>query len=187
VHIHHRDRHSFPTRRSSDLWTIEGSIGLNQLKIAYNHRFPEITNASGRINFGRICMPRIATSYRVHKRLALRGSVSKGYSPPTIPEVPPSIQTINSEFKTETGTNYEIGGRIETANRRLIVDLSMYHYQMDNGIVQQRNDRAEDYYRNAGEIKQQGIETSVWTYVLVPNRQRFIQALNVHSSASYNH
>lgn len=183
-------QHSFFYRAMINLytrWTIEGSIGLNQSKIAYNHRFPEITNASGRINFGGIWMPRIATSYRVHKRLALRGSISKGYSPPTIAEVRPSNQTINSELKAETGTNYEIGGRIETANRRLIVDLSMYHYQMDNGIVQQRNDRAEDYYRNAGEIKQQGIETSVWTYVLVPNRQRFIQALNVHSSASYNH
>src|SRR5690606_29152897 len=79
------------------------------------------------------------------------------------------------------------GGRIETANRRLIVDLSVYHYQMDNGIVQQRNDRAEDYYRNAGEIKQQDIETSVWTYVLVPNSQRFILALIVHYSESYIH
>lgn len=183
-------QHSFFYRAMVNLytrWTIEGSIGLNQSKIAYSQRFPEITDAAGYINFGSIWMPRIATSYRVHKRLALRGSISKGYSPPTIAEVRPSDQTINSELKAEMGTNYEIGARIETANRRLIVDLSVYHYKMDNGIIQQRNDRSEDYYLNAGEIKQQGIETSVWAYVLAPNRERFIQALNIHSSASYNH
>lgn len=168
-------------------WTMEGSIGLNQSKIDYLQRFPEVTNPSGHIDFGRIWMPRIATSYLIHKRFALRGSISKGYSPPTIAEVRPSDQIINPELKPETGTNYEIGGRIETIGRRLIVDLSLYHYNMKNGIVQQRNDNAEEYYSNAGEMKQKGIEASIWAYLFVPDHERFIHALTLQSSASYNH
>lgn len=168
-------------------WTIEGSLGLNHSKLSYRQHYPEIENPNGNITFGGIWMPRIATSYLITDRFALRGSVSKGYSPPTNEEIRPSDRIINNSLRPETGTNYELGGRIETNNRRFIADLSLYHYKMKNGIVEQRNDNGEEYYLNAGEIKQNGIEASIWGYVLAPNRERFIQEMNLHSSVSYNH
>src|SRR5690606_15425990 len=65
-------------------WTIEGSLGLNQVEIRYQQRYPQVVNPDGRITFGSIWMPRVATSYLLGTGLAVRGSVSKGYSPPTI-------------------------------------------------------------------------------------------------------
>lgn len=168
-------------------WTIEGSLGVNRSKIDYRQRFPEVENPTGQISFGSIWMPRVATSYLLLDGLAIRGSVSKGFSPPTIAEVRSSDNIINTELDAETGTNYEIGGRVETKSRRFIADLSLYRYHMKNGIVRQLRENGAEYYINAGEIKQNGIEASIWAYILTPQHRRFVQALSLHSSASYSH
>ena len=167
-------------------WTIEVSVGLNQAKINCNSLFPIAQNSSGEINFGNILMPRVATSYLITENLAIRGSISKGYSPPTIAEVRSSNNIINTELKPETGINYEVGMRWETNNRRFIADVSFYNYKMNNGIVRQINENGADFYVNAGEINQQGIEASVWAYILKPNANRFIRKLNLQSAVTYN-
>ncbi|WP_107038627.1 TonB-dependent receptor [Brumimicrobium mesophilum] len=167
-------------------WTIEASIGINQAKIEYNSLFPETTNSSGEIDFGDILMPRVATSYLLSKQLAVRGSISKGYSPPTIAEVRSSNNIINTDLRPETGINYEVGLRYETPNRRFIADVSAYKYNMSNGIVRQIDENGADFYVNAGEIDQKGIEASVWVYVLPPDTDRFIRKLNFQTAATYN-
>ncbi len=168
-------------------WTIEGSIGLNQSRITYKQRFPEVENPTGKIDFVPVWMPRMATSYSFTEGLAIRGSVSKGYSPPTIAEVRSSDNSINTELEAETGTNYEVGARLETNNRRFVVDLSVYHYDMNDGIVRQLRENGAEYYVNAGEIKQKGAEASIWASLLNARQNRFIQTLNLQSGASYNH
>lgn len=168
-------------------WTIEASLGLNQVEINYNQRYPEVLNPDGHIAFGSIWMPRVASSYLLGEGLAVRGSISKGYSPPTIAEVRSSDNTINTGLEAETGINFEVGIRLETANRRFIADVSFYNYNMDNGIVRHLRDNGAEFYVNAGEIKQKGIEASIWAYLLPLQPDRFIQTLSLQSAASYNH
>ncbi|TJY65556.1 TonB-dependent receptor [Sphingobacterium alkalisoli] len=168
-------------------WTIEGSVGLNKNHIAYRQRFPETTNPKGSIDLGNIWMPRMASSFLINRQLSLRTSISKGYSAPTIAEVRPSDITINTELEAETGTNYEVGLRWHTPNRRVIADMALYNYRMNNGIVRQVRDNGADYYVNAGEMNQKGIEAAVWAYLLVPKRGRFVNTLDINSSVAYNH
>lgn len=168
-------------------WTIETSLGLNKAEISYNQRYPEISDPDGKISFGTIIMPRIATSYILRDGLAIRGSISKGYSPPTIAEVRSSDNLINTDLEAETGLNYEVGMRFETTKRRLIADLSLYHYKMDNGIIRHLRENGAEYYVNAGEIKQKGIEASLWAKPLSLSNNLFIKDLDIHSSISYNH
>lgn len=170
-----------------DRWTIETSIGFNQAEISYSQRYPEVVNPDGHISFKNMWMPRIATSYLLTENLAVRGSVSKGYSPPTIAEVRSSDNLINSELKAETGVNYEIGMRMETTDRRFITDISCYNYNMNNGIVRQLRDNGAEYYVNAGEVKQKGVEASVWAYLLPLQKSSLIESLNVQSAVSYNY
>jgi len=168
-------------------WTVEGSLGLNQSKIDYRQRYPEIAQPTGHIDFGGIWMPRIATSYLLTDRIAVRGSISKGYSPPTIAEVRSSDNIINTDLEAETGTNYEVGARLESRRRRFIADLSFYHYNMKNGIIRQLRENGAEYYTNSGEMRQRGVEASIWAYILDPAQDRWIQSVSIQSSASYNH
>ncbi|MCX7546230.1 TonB-dependent receptor [Marinicella gelatinilytica] len=170
-----------------DRWTLEASLGLNQADMNYQSHFPETPDPDGDISFGSIFMPRVATSYRLSDSLAVRASVSKGFSPPTIAEVRSSDNTINTELEAETGINYEVGLRWETANRRFITDLSIYKYNMDNGIVRQLNEAGAEYFVNAAEIKQKGIEAAIWAYLLPSSYDGWIQSLRVQSAVSYNH
>lgn len=168
-------------------WTIEASLGLNQVRIGYRQHYPEVSNSKGHISFGNIWMPRVATSYLLSKGWAVRASVSKGYSSPTLAEVRSSDNRINTELEAETGVNYEAGMRWEAPGRRLMADLSFYRYDMDNGIVRHLRDNGAEFYVNAGEIKQKGIEASVWAYLLPLQNEGFIQMLSLQSAASYNH
>ena len=168
-------------------WTIEGSLGLNQSSLGYRQRYPEVAQPKGSLNFGSIWMPRIASSYLLSDGLAIRASISKGYSAPTVAEVRSSDQRINTELQAETGTNYELGARFESPNRRFMADLSLYQYHMANGIVQRRQEDGSEYYVNAGEMKQKGIEASVWAQLLRLDRGRFVHALDLHSAVAYNH
>ena len=168
-------------------WTIEASLGLNQAEINYNTQYPEISDPDGHIVFGSIWMPRIATSYLITDGIAARASVSKGYSPPTIAEVRSSDNIINTELEAETGVNYEVGMRWESSNRRYIADMSFYNYKMRNGIVRQLRNNGAEFYVNTGEIKQNGIEVSIWAYLLPLKVDRFVQSLRFQSAVSYNH
>jgi len=53
-------------------WTLEASLGLNRAKINYKSHYPEVPNPEGDISFGRIFMPRLATSYRISDTVAVR-------------------------------------------------------------------------------------------------------------------
>jgi len=166
-------------------WTIEASVGLNYAEINYQQRFPAISK--GRIDFSPIWMPRVATSYLLTEALAIRGSVSKGYSPPTIAEVRSSDNNINTDLRAETGINYEVGIRGETSNRRFIADLALYHYDMNDAIVRQLRNNGAEYFVNAGVLRQQGIEASVWAQVLPLRQSRFLRSMQLQSALSYNH
>ncbi|MBL7704395.1 MAG: TonB-dependent receptor [Taibaiella sp.] len=168
-------------------WTIEASLGLNYAGINYAQRYPVVAEPNGSISFDPVWMPRVAMSYLLTDALAIRGSVSKGYSPPTIAEVRSSDNVINTDLRAETGINYEVGVRAETNNRRFIADVSLYHYDMNDAIVRQLRVNGAEYFVNAGQVRQQGIEASVWAYVLPLQPDRFLQSLQLQSALSYNH
>lgn len=167
-------------------WTIEGSLGLNRATIAYDRLFPVEENNQGDIDFGNIWMPRIASSYLLSKQAAIRASISKGYSAPTLAEVRSSDNSINQELEAETGTNYEVGFRTETKNRRIVADLSAYTYQMQNGIVRQLRDNGAEYYVNAGKMDQKGVEFTLMASIISPSPAGFIRNLSYQGSLARN-
>ncbi len=168
-------------------WTVEGSLGLNYAAIDYVSDDDQTSEIAGRISFGRIWMPRLATAYLLTDNVAVRASVSKGYSPPTLAEVRSSDNIINTELEPESGINYEVGLRWENPGRRFMADISAYHYTMDNGIVRQLRADGAEYFVNAGEIEQQGIEAALESYLITPQSDGFIQSLSMQSGLAYQH
>lgn len=168
-------------------WTVEASVGLNNANISYRQQYPLVSDPEGKITFGSIWMPRVATSYLLFDGFAVRSSVSKGYSLPAIAEVRSSDNKINTDLEAETGINYEVGARLETTDGRFIADISFYHYNMENGIVRNLRDNGAEYYVNAGEIKQRGVEFFGSAFLLPFKFDRLIQSLSFQSALTYNY
>lgn len=165
--------------------TAEASIGLNYNDIRFTQRFPVVDNNRGNINFGATWMPRLALSYLLTPQVAARASVSRGYSPPTIAEVRSSDNQINADLQAEGGYNYEVGVRAETKNRRWLVDLSAYHYRLKEGIVRQLRENGAEFFVNAGNINQRGIELLLMGQLITPRSTGFIRAMNVSAALTY--
>lgn len=158
-------------------WTLEGSLSLNGANVGYKQRFPELEQATGKIDFGAIWMPRLATSYLLSADFALRASVAKGYSPPTLAEVRSSDNKVNRGLEAEEGTNYELGARWESQNRRFVGDITAYRYRMSNGIIRQLDELGADYYLNAGDMDQDGIELTFFAHLIRPQPRGILRNL----------
>lgn len=179
---------NFFSRAQIDLsknWIVEGSLGLNKNNIDFETLYPTENSTKGEIQFKDVWMPRIATSYQLNPQFALRASISKGYSTPTLAEVRSSDNTINRNLLAESGVNYEFGFKIKDKSQHWMLDVSLYQYNMQNGIVRGLNDAGIEFYDNAGEINQKGIETSFWSFWDFDNQ--FINRLQLNSAFAYNH
>ncbi|WP_228384243.1 TonB-dependent receptor [Sphingobacteruim zhuxiongii] len=163
----------------------EGSIGLNLNNIDFEQKANNANPIKGDKHFKNSWMPRLGLSYLVLPEFAIRASISKGYSTPTISEVRSSNNQINRDLNPEDGVNYEAGLRYETKNRRIIADLAAYQYRMKNGIVRQLDAGGAEYFNNAGEIDQKGIEASVLTQIISPEQGLFVRSLIFSTNLTY--
>ena len=127
-------------------------------------------------------MPRLALSYKISSNLALRSSISRGYSPPTIAEVRASDNIINPNIESETGWNYEAGLRLRNKTDRLWLDASIFQYRLENAIVRRVNANDTEYYLNAGGTRQTGVETQASYWLIEPGSKRFLSGLQLQNS-----
>lgn len=163
----------------------EGSIGLNLNNIDFKQQALNATAIQGSKDFKNSWMPRLGLSYLILPEFALRASVSKGYSTPTISEVRSSDNQINQNLNPEDGVNYEAGIRYETKNRRFIADLAAYQFNMKNGIIRQLNEEGAEYFTNAGEMTQKGVEASVLGQIISSDQNFFVRSLILSSNLSF--
>src|SRR5690606_34614431 len=102
-------------------------------------------------------MPRVGL-VKTFDNLALHGSISYGFSPPTLEEVRTNEGSINLELEPEKGINYEIGARGNTFQNRLEFDLSLFYLKLSETNVEYTSERGTDLFRNAGSTDQKGLE-----------------------------
>ncbi|MCR9014447.1 TonB-dependent receptor [Aquiflexum gelatinilyticum] len=128
-------------------------------------------------NFDPIVIPRIALVYKVNQWSGIHGSISSGFSPPTIAEVRTNEGSINLDLEAERGVNYEAGyrGKFGIFN----VDVTAFYFQLDQTITSYTNEQGVVLFRNAGQTDQKGIETSL-DYVLVRNQNAFFQEIKLN-------
>jgi iron complex outermembrane recepter protein len=104
--------------------------------------------------------PRVALLKKINSSFSVYGSVSSGFSPPTLAEVRPSAGNFNNTLNPERGVSYEVGikGR---PMQQFAFDLTAYDFQLRETIVIQRTPDGADYFINAGETSQKGVEAKV--------------------------
>lgn len=142
--------------------TLGGSI--NFLQYGFTREYPGAVNEER--DFDPTFSPRIALLNKITPGFSIYGSVSQGFSPPSIAELYPSRQIFDRDIDAERGNNYELGIRGEF-RRALNFDITAYRFQLKKTLVIRRDPTIfgdPEYFVNAGKTSQQGIEALVsWT------------------------
>jgi len=166
--------------------TIEASASLNDNRFLFSGIEPIQTSEQKNV-FKLQLMPRFVFSYLISENLSLRASISRGYSPPTIEEIRSSDNLVNTNLQPESGWNYETGFRCHDKHNQLWWDVSVFYYQLQNAIGRRTNDAGQEFFVNAGETKQPGIESLLTINLISPNDHRFLRELQLTNSfTDYN-
>ncbi|MCX8491939.1 MAG: TonB-dependent receptor, partial [Cyclobacteriaceae bacterium] len=104
-----------------------------------------------------VLIPRVALLKKWSEHLSTYGSISMGFSPPTLAEVRPSTNTYNDSLRAETGINYELGAR-GSFLKNFSFDVAFFSLQQTETIVVQRQINGADFFVNAGGTSQLGAE-----------------------------
>lgn len=164
---------------------VEAAISINFNSYRISRIEPVFLPRQTR-NFAGQTMPRIAASYTVNDKLTFRGSVSKGFSPPTLAEIRSSDLRINYELQSEQGWNYETGIRLRNQRRSLLWDISVFQFNLDNAIVRKVNENGQEFFVNAGSTKQPGLESQLEIQLLEDGKSRIFRQVQLSNSITLN-
>jgi iron complex outermembrane receptor protein len=125
--------------------------------------------------------PRIALLKKFGNDFSVYGSLSQGFSPPTVQEFVTGYQSMNSfvPLAAEVGRNIEIGSRGKVWNNRLSYDVSVYTMELSNTIVRRIGADERERFVNSGNTRQNGLEVML-------NAELLPKKLNVFSSYTFN-
>ena len=165
----------------TEKFTAEVAASVNYFKYEFDKNVQTSISRSVR-KFDPQLMPRFALSYQINDGMALRTSVSRGYSNPTIAEVRASDNRINSTLESETGWNIEGGIRLRDKTDRFWLDASLFNYRLGSAIVRRVNADDTEFYLNAGGTNQTGFETQASYWLIPPGTKKFISGLQFQNS-----
>lgn len=166
-------------------FVLEASASYNFYKFRYQTLFPQQTIQNSRRLTPQF-MPRLAASYQLNDNWALRGSMSGGYSTPTIAEIRASDNIINTRLSPEQGWNYESGIRFFSPDNRWYLDANAFYFGLKDAIVRRVNEAEAEYFINAGGTRQRGLEFQALSW-LIPQRQGpSVSGLQLRTSYTYN-
>lgn len=126
--------------------------------------------------FDPILIPRLALNYQWNTHGAIYGSVSSGFSPPTIDEVRTNEGSLNLDLEAERGINYELGFR--WSKNRFNADITTFYFKLDETITTFTNAQGVVLFRNAGATDQKGIEAAL-DYDLIKKQTGFFRDLKL--------
>ncbi|MDO1446626.1 TonB-dependent receptor [Rhodocytophaga aerolata] len=142
------------------------------------------TNFRQTREFNPVVSPRVALLKKLSENLAVHGSVSLGFSPPTLTEILPSAGIFNGNLDAEQGVNYELGFRGNV--QKLSFDVTAYSLQLNQTIVRRSNEAGAEYFVNAGNTDQNGLEATA-SYPFVQQQAGALSDLKLWTSYTYNH
>ncbi|WP_165768276.1 TonB-dependent receptor family protein [Hymenobacter amundsenii] len=150
-------------------------------------------------NFRPQVSPRVALLREFGPALAVYGSISTGFSPPTEEEIRPSDGSINRALQAEQATSYEVGARGQFWQQRLRYDVALYDQRQRQTITTRTTDLGTQLFLNAGTTRQRGAEAALsgWLWQSVASSRKLQAAsipgeelpvgLRAFVSYAYNH
>ena len=167
-----------------ETWDITAGISLNKTKVQFArvNRYPVLKQER---SYKNELAPRVAIRKTFGEDLAVKASVSRGFSPPTVAELLPSTGVISTDLEAEYGWNYEASINYSLFQRKLRLEATGFYFKLNNALVQRRDPAGADYFVNAGDVQQKGVEiTADYLTTLAGNVFDF---LSINSAYTYNH
>ncbi len=163
-------------------WHLTGGLGSNYNKVHITRlsEFPVITVKR---KFSAELSPRFEIRRVWNSRYSLGLVVSKGFSSPTVGEILPSTTVINTGLQAESGWNYELNAASQILDNKLRLGLNAYYFQLENTIVQRRDLSGADFFVNAGNTDQRGIEFTA--DYLATSHNRYLRLFHIYAGYSY--
>ena len=166
-------------------WQASAGLSYNQAHIGIT-RISVPGSQPRNMDFNNELAPRLAISNKITPDILVYGSISKGFSPPTVSEVLPSTQSINTDLKPEHGISYEGGLKSSFFQRRLYLELIGFYFDLQDAIVVRKDSSNADYYVNAGSTTQKGIESQL-SWQLLPSAIGLISSARIWIAYTLDH
>ena len=168
---------------------LTAGLSYNRLKYNLNRLVTNLQDDETGIakkSFDPEVIPRVGLIKKFSSELSLHGSISYGFSPPTIEEFRTNEGSIALNLEAEQGTNYEVGLRGGLTNARFTYDITGFFFKLSETIVQQPSDRNSTVvFENTGATDQFGIEAAT-NWRIIQNDGKFIESLAWDLSYSYH-
>ncbi len=168
-------------------WFMNAGISINKTKVGFTrlNRYPVIKQT--RVYQNEIA-PRISLKRKLVEDFTVSATVSRGFSPPTVGELLPSTGVISTNLEAEYGWNYELTTQYNTGRNkhRISAELTGFLFKLNKALVQRRDAAGADFFVNAGNVKQKGIEAYV-NYTYSPAISRLVDYFIVRTDYTLNH
>jgi len=166
-------------------WFINTGISLNKTKVDFTrlNSYPVLKQTR---SYNNELAPRISLKKILTKDLSLKATVSRGFSPPTVAELLPSTGVISTDLEAEYGWNYEMSATYFLLKRKLQLEVTGFYLKLNNALVQRRDLSGADYFVNAGDVQQKGIEFYS-NYFKSCGLRSFIDYFQLRADYTYNH
>ncbi len=171
--------------RLKEKWFMNAGLSLNRTRVSFTRRtsFPV---ASQTRTYRNELAPRISIKNNINEDLSWKTTISRGFSPPTIAELLPSTGVISTDLEAEYGWNYEMTVSYALFKRYLRLEATGFYFKLNNALVQRRDLSGADYFINAGDIRQKGLEFAA-DYFKSFKAGYFADYLQINASYTYNH
>ena len=168
---------------------LTAGLSYNRLKYNLNRLVTNLQDDETGVakkSFDPEVIPRVGVVKKFSPELSLHGSISYGFSPPTIEEFRTNEGSIALNLEAEQGTNYEVGLRGGLTNARFTYDITGFFFKLSETIVQQPSDRNSTVvFENTGATDQFGIEAAT-NWRIIQNDGKLIKSLSWDLSYSYH-
>lgn len=164
-------------------WIFTAGVSNNKSKVEFTrlNKYPVIAQQR---NYNSEISPRLAVQKRITNLVTWYANMSKGFSPPTIAELLPSTGVISTYLEAERGINYETGIKCSLLNNKLNLEGAVYYFKLYNALVSRKDSNNADYFINAGNTKQTGLEASA-DYATAFNNL-FIESLVIKTAYTFS-
>jgi iron complex outermembrane receptor protein len=166
-------------------WFIQTGVSLNKTSVTFSRlsNYPVIKQSR---SYKNELAPRFSLMRKIGTKVSLFGTVSRGFSPPTVAELLPSTGVISTDLEAEEGWNYEITARYLLLRNKLRIEATAFYFRLNNALVQRRDAAGADFFINAGDVKQRGLESHA-DYTYQPLHSKLISYITINADYTYNH